>query len=74
MWKKPSDELPDCYVGDRVIGIVHYREHSRDALRPHVVILLALEDGGWWDVEDGGYSIEDCEWWILEKDLVVEVR
>lgn len=68
-WMKPSEELPDCDCGDRVVGIVRYREHKRGKLLPHVVVLVA-EENGWRDVEDAGYDIHDCELWTLERDLV----
>lgn len=68
-WMKPTEEYPVCDCGDRVVGIVRYREHERGELRPHVVVLVATENG-WRDTEDGGFSIEDCELWTLERDLV----
>ena len=70
MWKRPSEE-PECEVGDRVIGIVRYRERSDRPLLPHVIIIEALEDC-WWS--EGGWSLEDCDWWILEKDLIEQAR
>ena len=70
MWKRPSEELPECYVGDRVIGIVRCREREDRPLRPKIVILEALEDC-WYS--EYGWDIHDCEWWCLEKDLVKEV-
>lgn len=66
---RPSEELPTCEVGDRIIGIVRYREQENSPLLPHVIILLVLETG-YYDLEDGGYDIHDCELWTMEKDLV----
>ena len=68
-WTRPEDGLPECDCGDRVIGIVRYREIGQAKIHPHALVFVATEDG-WSDVEDQGYSIGDCELWTLEKDLV----
>lgn len=77
-WMKPSEELPECDCGDRVIGIVRYCVPHNDGfndlashgpVQPHIVILVATEDG-WDDVEDSGFTIHDCELWTMESDLV----
>ena len=68
-WMKPSEEWPRCDCGDRVVGIVRYRETGDAKIRPHIVVLVA-EESGWRDVEDGGHTLEDCELWTMECDLV----
>lgn len=77
-WMKPSEELPECDCGDRVVGIVRYSVPFNDGfgdlpmhgpVQPHVRILVATEDG-WEDVEGGGFDIHDCELWTLESDLI----
>lgn len=77
-WKKTSEELPECDCGDRVVGIARYSVPYNDGFgdlrahrpaRPHVIVLVAMEDG-FRDVEDRGLDICDCEWWALECDLL----
>lgn len=68
-WTKTSDSLPKCELGDRVIGIVRYRENVLAPIAPHIVVLVALRSG-WYDVEDNGHTIHDCELWTMERDLV----
>ena len=68
-WMKPKDELPVCYIGDRVVGIVRYRDLEGGPMLPHVVVLEATEYG-WDDVQGSGFDIGDCELWTLESDLV----
>ena len=77
-WMKPTEEMPSCDCGDRVIGIVRYSVPYNDGfgdlpshgpIQPHVIILVAEEDG-WRDVEDGGYTVDDCELWTMEQELV----
>jgi len=68
-WMRTDEEMPLVYAGDRVIGIVRYRDNGEPSVKPHIVILIATE-GGWRDVEDNGHTLHDCELWTLEKDLV----
>lgn len=68
-WMRPEEEQPVVYAGDRVIGIVRYRDNGEQRVKAHIVILIATETG-WKDVEDNGHSLHDCELWTLEKDLV----
>ena len=71
-WMKPSEELPKCDCGHRVVGIVRYSVPYNGGfgpIQPHVIVLVATEDG-FRDVEDGGFDIHDCELWTLESDLV----
>ena len=69
MWHKPSDKMPECEVGDCIVGIVRYRETPRDPLRLHIVVLVANEDG-WDDDAQTGYGPEDCEVWTYERDVI----
>jgi hypothetical protein len=69
MWHKPADKLPECYTGDRIVGIVRYRENPRHPIRPHVIVLVATEDG-WDDDAQTGYGPEDCELWAYERDVI----
>jgi hypothetical protein len=66
---RPEEELPVVDAGDRVIGIVRYRDIGEPRVKPHIVILIATETG-WKDAEHDGYTLHDCELWTLEKDLV----
>lgn len=70
-WKRPSESLPECVCGDRVVGIVRYSDpYNRDfIMRAHVIVFQATETG-WTDTEGAGFVIEDCDFWILEKDLI----
>ena len=77
-WMKPSDGLPECDCGDRVVGVVRYSVPYNDgsgtlpaysSIQPHVIVLIATENG-FHDVEDGGFNIYDCELWMLESDLL----
>jgi len=68
-WMRTDEEMPIVYAGDRVIGIVRYRDNGEPRVKPHIAILIATETG-WKDVEDNGHTLHDCELWTLEKDLV----
>lgn len=68
-WMQPTEELPRCDIGDRVIGIVWYRENVLSQILPHIVVLVATRNG-WTDVEGNGHTIHDCELWTMERDLV----
>ena len=69
-WMRPEEELPSVDAGDRVIGIVRYRDNGEPRVKPHIVILIATETG-WTDVEDNGHTLHDCELWTLERELVM---
>jgi len=64
---RPEEEHPVVDAGDRVIGIIRDREHAAASLKPRIIVLTATEDG--WKEQDG-YTLNDCELWTLEKDLV----
>lgn len=68
-WMQPTDQLPECECGDRVVGIVRYRDLEGGPVLAHVVVLQATEYG-WLDVEGSGFDIGDCELWTMERDLV----
>ncbi|MDA1229916.1 MAG: hypothetical protein O2856_04005 [Planctomycetota bacterium] len=86
---KPSEGLPECECGDRVVGIVRYSVPHNDGfgpmpthgrIQPHVIVFVATEDG-FQDVEDvclsicpSGFDIHDCELWMLESDLIKEAE
>lgn len=68
-WMKPTEELPCCEVGDRVLVIM--RETERGKWVRRLVILEAKEEG--WESPDPtyvGYSPEDGQLWAMEKDVV----
>lgn len=64
-----TEDLPQFEAGDRVIGLVNFRDDGERTANPHICILKAKELG-WEDVEDLGHGISDCDLWITEKDLV----
>ena len=69
-WTKPSEGLPECECGDRVVVILREREHARAPLKPRLIILEATEHG--WNSPDElyvGYSPEDGELWSMESDV-----
>lgn len=69
-WMKPSEELPDVSVGDRIVIIVREREREGWPLQNRLVILEAKEDG--WTSPDefyAGYSVHDGLLWSTEKDI-----
>lgn len=69
-WIKPTDELPECEAGDRIVGIVREAPGPHMKPRPTVILLEATEDG--WDSRDdtyAGYSVHDCDLWAYERDL-----
>jgi len=68
-WMCPDEEMPNVFAGDRIIGIVKFRDNGEQRVKPHVAILIATEDG-WKDVEDLGHIIHDCELWAYESDVV----
>lgn len=69
-WSKPSEELPECEAGDRVLLIVCERETSRSPFRPKMVILEATEDG-WYSPDETytGYFPSDSVLWAYEKNV-----
>lgn len=67
-WMKPSEEMPSCEVGDRVLVILEERERGR--LRKRLVILEATETG--WEPTDDfytGYTPADGVLWSYERDV-----
>lgn len=68
-WMRPEEEMPKCDAGDRVIGIVRCRDRRDGPIVLHVVVIEATEDG-WDDLTDNGYTVEDCELWSMERDVV----
>lgn len=71
MWRKPSEALPVCEVGDRIVIIVNERERADLNLRRRLVLLTATESG-WYSDEDfyAGYSVDDGERWAYERDVI----
>ena len=69
IWKDPNDELPAHKYGDRIVGVVQYRENHTMPILPHVVIFYTL-DSGWYDTEQGCHDLLDCERWAYERDVI----
>ena len=69
-WTKPSEGLPECNVGDRVVVILAERETERHAILPRIVVLNCEESG--WSCDDAfysGYTPSDGVLWSLESDV-----
>ena len=69
-WAKPSEEEPQCFVGDRVLIIVLARRHFHDIQLSPMLAVLERTESGWHDLTDGGYSLEDAEFWASEASVV----
>ena len=69
-WMKPTEELPECEAGDRILCIVREARRIGAPVRPTLLILEATEDG-WTSPDDvfAGYSVHDCELWAYERDV-----
>jgi hypothetical protein len=66
-WTTP-DKL-ECYVGDRVVAVVSWRELRLDLkLLPHIVVLEVTEEG--WEDRENGFAKHDVELCCLESDLL----
>lgn len=73
MWHKPSDKLPECLTGERIVGIVRYRDIPADPMTPHVIVLVATEDG-WDDDAQTGFGPDDCDMWAYERDVIATAK
>lgn len=70
MWRLPN-EIPDCYVGDRIILLTLKRPKAGMPLEYRLVILERTEDS--WHSPDpvyGGYDVGDGVAWMYEKDIM----
>ena len=71
-WSKPSENLPyNCFVGDRVLGIVLTKRSALSPLRLMLTI-LELTENGW--KSDDGYDIHDLEFWAYETSVTEFAR
>lgn len=71
-WMQPSEEMPDCLPGDRVLMIVRERLNGSDKMEDCLIILDYL-GGDRWGNSGGAYDYygpEDGLLWTYEKDLV----
>lgn len=59
--------LPQVYVGDRLLAVVFSRDREEGPLRPQLTILTATETG--WNNE-WGFDLADCDWWAFEAQAV----
>lgn len=69
-WRTGSPTDADLFFcGDRVVGVVKWATRQEPEINPHMIVLVADEDG-WTDSEGNAFSLEDCEWWIPEIELL----
>lgn len=69
-WMKPSEEMPEVEVGDRIAIIVRERTFRNKPFRLRLVILEATETS-WRSIEDNysSYTPGDGELWAYERDV-----
>ena len=70
-WTKPSEGLPECEAGDRVLLIVNERLDRRSVRKTRRLVILEATETGWMspDMVYHGYTPEDAEFWSLEKEV-----
>lgn len=71
-WMKPTEDMPECEAGDRILCIVAevIDQRVKPTATPRLVILEATETG--WESPDptyGCYTVEDCILWSYERDV-----
>ncbi len=60
---------PYYEVGDRLIGVVEFAERHGMPVQKHVVVFVVEEDSIR-DVEDAGFTLEDCISWMPENLVI----
>ena len=70
-WTKPSEGLPECEAGDRILLIVNERTNRQSVRTTRRLVILEATETGWESPDDvySGYTPEDGEFWSMERDV-----
>lgn len=70
-WTRPTEGLPECEAGDRVVLIVNERLDRRSLRKTRRLVILEATEVGWMspDMVYAGYTPHDAEFWSMERDV-----